>query len=109
FGRNTFSLEFIGLDIARCERSVKDVPIPLGRILKPPPPDRGPSRLRGRSHFGAAKARSAAAELVERRGNAPDHLDRATCCGRDRRRSGGSVKAKYEAVVNPLWSVRPFC
>jgi len=29
--------------------------------MKPPPPDRGPSRLRGRSHFGAAKARSAAA------------------------------------------------
>jgi len=29
--------------------------------MKPPRSDRGPSRLRGRSHFGAAKARSAAA------------------------------------------------
>jgi hypothetical protein len=29
--------------------------------MKPQPPDRGPSGLRGRSHFGAAKARSAAA------------------------------------------------
>src|ERR1700752_1382445 len=49
------------------------------RRMNLPPPDRGPSRLRGRSHFGAAKARSAAASLVERRRNAPDHLDRATC------------------------------
>src|SRR6185503_647051 len=54
----------------------------FGRISKPAPPDRGPTRLRGRSHFGAAKARSAAAELAERLRNPPDHLDRATCCGR---------------------------
>jgi len=54
----------------------------LGRISKPPPPDRGPTRLRGRSHFGEAKARSAAAELAERLRNPPDHLDRATCGGR---------------------------
>jgi len=40
-----------------------------GAHLKPPVPDRGPSR-------------SAAAYLVERLRNAPDHLDRAMCCGR---------------------------
>src|SRR5436190_2755939 len=40
-----------------------------GRILTPLPLDRGPSR-------------SAAVYLVERLLNAPDHLDRATCCGR---------------------------
>jgi len=50
--------------------------------MKPPLSDRGPSRLRGRSHFGAAKARSAAVWLVEMLRNVPDQLDRATCCGR---------------------------
>src|SRR6185503_16431201 len=51
---------------------------PDGRILKSPLPDRGPSR-------------SAAAELVERLRNAPDHLDRATCCGRGPPALGGSI------------------
>jgi len=49
--------------------------------MTPPLLDRGPSRLRGRSRFGAAKARPAAVYPIWRPWNSP-RLDRATYCGR---------------------------
>jgi len=59
---------------ARTNRHLLDAADWPGR-MKPQPPDRGPSRLRGRSHFGAAKARSEAASLVERLSKDPTRMN----------------------------------